>query len=181
MESNDSTTERVEEFTRLVHGLRAAGIPFLLVGGLSLSAYHYERTTHDIDFYCLRERYADLDEVLKGLGYQLLHEPAELYVRYVQNGRDIVDFIFANEATFAQMEASSLETTVLGASVRVPCLEHLLAMKLFALEQGRRLKDLGDIAELMRANGMNANDPQFEKLCLKYASERWLKFFRECS
>jgi hypothetical protein len=29
--------------------------------------------------------------------------------------------------------------------------EHLLALKLFALEQGRRLMDLGDIAELMRA------------------------------
>jgi predicted nucleotidyltransferase component of viral defense system len=181
MDSNASTAERIDEFARLVHGLRAAGIPFLLVGGLSLSAHHYERTTHDIDFYGLQKRYAEFDAVMRELGYERLHEPTELYVRYAQKGRDIVDFIFANESTFAQMEASSREATVLGASVRVPCLEHLLAMKLFALEQSKRLKDLGDIAELLRANDMDVNGPEFEELCLKFSSERWLKFFRECS
>ena len=81
--------------------------------------------------------------------------------------------------TFAQMEVASRETSVLGVSVRVPCLEHLLAMKLFALEQGKRIKDMADIAELVRANGLDVNGPEFERLCLKFASARWLKFFRE--
>ncbi len=179
MESSPPMNERIEEFARLVAALRDAGIPFLLVGGLSLSAHHYERTTQDIDLICRKEWYPRFDAVLKGIGYGLLHEPAELYVRYSQPGRAIVDFIFTDETTFAQMEASSKEVSVLGAAVRVPCLEHLLAMKLFALEQGRRLKDLGDISELARANGMDVKGPEFERLCLKFASEKWLKFFRE--
>lgn len=180
MESNVSMNERIAEFARLADGLRVAGIPFLLVGGLSLSAHHYERTTHDIDLYCLKKLFPQFDAVMKQLGYGLSHDPTDLYVRYSQAGRAIVDFIFADESTFAQMEAAAKDATVLGARVRVPCLDHLLAMKLFALEQGKRLKDLGDIAELVRANGLDVNSPEFEGLCLKFASERWLKVFREC-
>ena len=179
MESSTPMNERIEEFARLVAALRAAGIPFLLVGGLSLSAHHYERTTQDIDLFCRKELYPRIDAVMKDLGYGLLREPVELYVRYSQAGRAIVDFIFADETTFAQMEASANEASVLGVRIQVPCLEHLLAMKLFALEQGKRLKDLGDISELVRANGWDVNGPEFERLCRKFASEKWLTFFRE--
>ena len=179
MESNASMNERIAEFARLVEALRTAQIPFLLVGGLSMSAHHYERTTQDVDFYCRKDLFARFDAAMKNLGYGHLHEPADSYVRYSQSGRAIVDFIFADAPTFAQMEAAAKDASVLGVPVRVPCLEHLLAMKLFALEQGKRLKDLADIAELVRANGLSVNSPEFEHWCLKYASERWLKFFRE--
>ena len=179
METGAPMNERIAEFARLVEALRAARIPFLLVGGLSLSAHHYERTTQDIDFYCRKDLSAHFDAVMKSLDYGYLHEPTDLYVRYSRSGRAIVDFIFADAPTFAQMEASAQDALVLGVRVRVPCLEHLLAMKLFALEQGKRLKDLGDIAELMRANDLSVNGPEFERWCLKYASARWLKFFRE--
>ena len=181
MESSASMNDRVVEFGRLTDALRQAGIPFLLVGGLALSVHHYERTTHDIDLYCLKKRYPQFDAVMKQLGYGLLHDPTDLYVRYCREGRAIVDFIFADESTFVQMEASAKDATVLGARVRVPCLDHLLAMKLFALEQGKRLKELGDIAELLRANGWDVHGPDFERLCVKHASERWLKVFRGCS
>lgn len=179
MESSASMNERIAEFVRLVEALRAAQIPILLVGGLSLSAHHYERTTQDVDFYCPKGLFARFDAVMKNLGYEHLQAPTDLYVRYSQSGRAIVDFIFADAPTFAQMETSAKDASVLGVRVRVPCLEHLLAMKLFALEQGKRLKDLADIAELVRANGLSVNSPEFERWCLKYASERWLKFLRE--
>ncbi len=179
MEFNASMNERVAEFARLVEALHAAQIPILLVGGLSLSAHHVERTTQDVDFYCRKDLFASFDAVMKSLGYGQLHEPTDLYVRYFQSGRAIVDFIFADATTFAQMEASAKNASILGVPVRVPSLEHLLAMKLFALEQGKRLKDMADIAELVRANGLSLNSPEFEQWCLKYASERWLKFFRE--
>ncbi len=179
MDSSQPMNERVEEFARLAEALRADGIPFLLVGGLSLSVHHVERTTQDIDLFCRKDLYPRFGATMKRLGYGLLHEPTELYVRYSQPGRAIVDFIFANESTFAQMEASAKESVVLGARVRTPCLEHLLAMKLFALEQGRRLRDMADVAELAKANGLDVRGPEFERLCLKYASPRWLDFFRE--
>lgn len=179
MDSSQPMNERIEEFARLVETLRADGIPFLLVGGLSLSVHHVERATQDVDLFCRKDLFSRFDGAMKRLGYEMLHEPTELYVRYSQSGRSIVDFIFANESTFAQMEASAKESVVLGARVRTPCLEHLLAMKLFALEQGKRLKDMADVAELARANGLDVRGPEFERLCLKYASPRWLNFFRE--
>jgi hypothetical protein len=179
METHEPANERSAEFARLADALRAAGIPFLLVGGLALSAHHYERTTQDVDFFCRKALFPRFDATMKNLGYELLHEPTELYVRYSQRGLAIVDFIFADEATFSQMEASARDAQVLGVPVRVPCLEHLLAMKLFALEQGKRLKDMGDISELVRANGINVQGEVFEKLCLKFASAKWLTLFRE--
>ncbi len=175
----NAITERSHEFAQLVGTLASAGIPFLVVGGLALSAHHYQRTTQDVDFFSLKKLYPQFDGVMKGLGYTPLHEPTELYVRYSQAGRSIVDFIFANEETFAQMAASAKDATILSVPVKVPCLEHLLAMKLFALEQGNRLKDMADISELLRANGMDPKGESFEKMCLKFASVRWLAFFRE--
>ena len=179
MESQPPVSERNTEFVRVTGGLQAVGIPFLLVGGLALSAHRYERTTQDVDLFCRKALFPRFDAVMKGLGYAPLHEPTELYIRYSQQGRAIVDFIFADDATFSQMEAAAQEAMVLGVSVRVPSLEHLLAMKLFALEQGKRLKDMGDIAELVRANGIDVQGEAFEKLCLKFASARWLALFRE--
>ena len=179
MEIHPPIQDRSTEFARLVEALRAVGIPFLLVGGLALSAHHYERTTQDVDLFCPKALFARFDAVMKSLGYESVHEPTELNVRYSQRGLAIVDFIFADEITFSQMEASARAVQVLGVSVRVPSLEHLLAMKLFALEQGKRLKDLGDISELVRANGLDVHGDVFEKLCLKFASEKWLKLFRE--
>ena len=111
MESNASMNERIAEFARLVEALQAAQIPFLLVGGLSLSAHHYERTTQDIDFFCRKDLFALFDAVMKNLGYGHLHEPTDLYIRYSQSGRAIVDFIFADAPTFAQMEASAFMLT----------------------------------------------------------------------
>lgn len=171
--------ERSHEFARLVEALGSADIPFLVVGGLALSAHHYQRTTQDVDFFTLKKLYPQFDGVMNGLGYTPLHEPTELYVRYAQAGRSVVDFIFANEETFAQMKASAKDATVLGVAVKVPCLEHLLAMKLFSLEQGNRLKDMADISELLRANGMDPMSDSFGALCMKFASARWLAFFRE--
>jgi hypothetical protein len=179
MDPAPAMNERNDEFVRIVDALREAGIPFMLVGGLALSAHHYERTTHDIDFFCMKKLYPQFDAVMKQLGYGLLHEPTDLYVRYTLQGRSIVDFIFSNEHTFALMENASQEVPMLGATVRVPSLDHLLSMKLFALEQGKRLKDMADISELLKANHVDPHGEAFEKLCLKFASEKWLKFFRE--
>lgn len=177
--STKEPTEISAEFSRVVDALNAEGIPFLLVGGLALSAHHYERTTHDIDFFCMKELLQRFDGVMKGLGYTYQQDPTDLYVRYTQKGMSIVDFIFADEDTFHQMETAAQDTQVMGVPVRVPCLEHLLAMKLFALEQGRRLKEIGDVSELIRANHVDVHGKDFEELCLKYASAKWLALFRE--
>ena len=168
------------EFAELVAALRTGELSFLLVGGLSLLAHHVERATGDIDFFCGAAMRGRVAEIMTGLGYSILHENPELFVRYHRSGRRVVDYIFVDANTFDQLEAAALEAEISGVQVRVPCLSHLLAMKLFSVsQQATRGKDLGDILSLIHNNGVDVHTPEFEAICLKHASEKWLRLIRE--
>jgi hypothetical protein len=168
------------EFAELVEALCGGGMRFLLVGGLSLLAHHVERATGDIDFFCEATAKGQVAGILLGLGYSVMHENPALFVRYHKSGRRVVDFIFVGEDTYRQLEAASFEAEISGVRVSVPCLDHLLAMKLFSVSQSpSRGKDLGDILSLVANNGVDVHSPAFEALCLKYASPKWLNLIRE--
>jgi hypothetical protein len=118
--------------------------------------------------------------LMGGLGYSILNENPGLYTRYHKPGRRVVDFIYMNQGTFAQLETSSVETEVSRVPVRVPSLDHLLAMKLFSVGQSsKRGKDLGDILSLIANNGVNVHSKEFEAICLKFAGVKWLNLIRE--
>jgi hypothetical protein len=56
----------------------------------------------------------------------------------------------------------------------VPCLNHLIALKLHAIKYNpkiREYRDLPDIIELIRINKINTKDVEFKNLCLKYGRE----------
>lgn len=168
------------EFAELVNALRAGGLHFLLVGGLSLLAHHVERATGDIDFFCKNTAKGQVQGILSGIGYSVMHENPALFVRYHKSGRRVVDFIFVGEDTYNQLEEASFEAEISGVQVSVPCLDHLLAMKLFSVSQSStRGKDLGDILSLIANNGVDVHSPAFESICLKYASAKWLNLIRE--
>lgn len=168
------------EFAEVVSALRAGGLSFLLVGGLSLLAHKVERATGDIDFVCPKDSRELAASVMNGLGYSIQMEKADLYTRYHQSGRRVVDFIYVNPSTFSHLREASVETEVSRVQVRVPSLNHLLAMKLFSLSQSsKRGKDLGDILSLMANNGVDVHSKEFEALCLKYAGPKWLRLLQE--
>ena len=76
-------------------------------------------------------------------------------------------------ATFDRMWQASEERDFGGVRARVPCLDHLLALKLHALKQSlphRTSKDAEDVETLCRRNGLNLSDPRYEQLFLKYGS-----------
>ena len=68
------------EFAELVNALRAGGLHFLLVGGLSLLAHHVERATGDIDFFCKNTAKGQVQGILLGIGYSVMHENPALFV-----------------------------------------------------------------------------------------------------
>lgn len=177
---NDEPNTIQTEFAELVEALRVGGASFLLVGGLSLLAHHVERATGDIDFACEKSNRELAVRLMAGLGYAVMHEQPELYTRFHKSGRRIVDFIYLGEGTYAQLEAASIETEVSRVRIRVPCLDHLLAMKLFSVSQSStRGKDFGDILSLIANNGVDVRSEAFEALCLKHASPKWLNLIRE--
>ncbi|NLG33766.1 MAG: nucleotidyltransferase family protein [Lentisphaerae bacterium] len=168
------------EFAEVVSALREGGLPFLLVGGLSLLAHHVERATGDIDFACRKTDKELAASIMKRLGYAVMNANPDLYARYHKPERRVVDFIYMNHSTFAQLEESSVETDVSRVRVQVPSLNHLLAMKLFSVSQSStRGKDLGDILSLIANNGVDVHSREFQDLCLKFADEKWLNLLRE--
>ena len=61
-------------------------------------------------------------------------------------------------------------------------LDHLLAMKLFSVSQSStRGKDFGDILSLIANNGVDVRSKEFEAICLRHASPKWLSLIRELS
>jgi hypothetical protein len=65
--------------------------------------------------------------------------------------------------------------------LRIPALEHLLALKLHALKHGhigRYSKDLLDVEALVRVNSLDMNSEKMRHLFLKYGS---LKIYEQIS
>lgn len=177
---SDGPNKIQTEFAELVDALRAGGLSFLLVGGLSLLAHHVERATGDIDFACEKSNRDLAVHLMAGLGYAVMQEQPGLYTRFHASGRRIVDFIYLGAGTYGQLEAASIETEVSRVRIRVPCLDHLLAMKLFSFSQSSaRGKDFGDILSLIANNGVDVRSKGFEAICLKHASPKWLNLIRE--
>jgi hypothetical protein len=66
--------------------------------------------------------------------------------------------MLVQQPTFQAMLAAAREVEILGAPVRIPSLDHLIALKLHALKHGRAhrfLKDFQDIEGLARIGGLD--------------------------
>jgi len=81
--------------------------------------------------------------------------------------------MFVEESTFDQFWNGSELRDFGGVQVRVPSLDHLLALKLHALKQGiahRTSKDAEDVEMLVRRNHLNIKDPHYKEFFLKYGT-----------
>jgi hypothetical protein len=84
-----------------------------------------------------------------------------------------LDLMFVDDPTFDRMWQASEESDFGGSPAHIPCLDHLLALKLHALKQSlphRTSKDAEDVEILARRNGLKLSDPHYEQLFLKYGS-----------
>lgn len=147
----------------------------MIVGGFAVNYHRVQRNTGDADFLVADRDYEKVRTILESAGYQLT-DKQDLVARFSHDEPFFidVDIIFTDEKTLKEMIEASAEASVRGEKVLVPSLDHLLAMKLHALKQGkerREPKDLGDVLDLMEKNGMDVDSDRFRALCMKYANE----------
>lgn len=148
---------------------------FLIIGGYAVAAHGHTRPTFDVDFLVRR---ADRDAWFTRLGGAGLKRFAETnaFAQFTQpQGGDGLDLMFVDEATFDQMWHASEQRDFAGRPAHVPCLDHLLALKLHALKQAlphRTSKDAEDVETLIRRNGVSLDDPRYEQLFLKYGNRQ---------
>lgn len=150
-------------------------LEFLLIGGHAINAVGERRQTGDVD---LVVREADKDnwkQLLLNLDYEIFNESnAFLQSQSPDIHQWPVDIMLVDDQTFNGLKEEA-KTVNLGGQydVLIPSIEHLVAMKLHALKQGSpkgRLKDLVDIAALVREGGIETRGDRFRQLCEKYAT-----------
>jgi predicted nucleotidyltransferase len=173
-------------FEEIVTEAREKGLDFLVIGGHAVNFYGYSRETADLDLLVRQDARAAWAELFCGLGYAVDRD-AETFVQLAPPGQAEwpVDLMLVREPTFAAMLAASREVNMYGAKLRIPSLDHLVALKLHALKHTRAhrfLKDFQDVEGLVRTNHLDLQSERVRQLFLKYGNlDLYEKIVRACS
>ena len=164
---------RVELADFIQLGGKEPALRFLIIGGYAVAAHGHTRATFDVDFLVRRAEREAWSARIAAAGVKLFGE-SNVFAQYSQpQGGDGLDLMFVSETTFDRVWQASEERDFGGSRARVPCLDHLLALKLHALKQApphRTSKDAEDVEMLARRNRLNLSEPHYEQLFLKYGS-----------
>lgn len=157
--------------------LASAGVECLLIGGFAVNHYGYTRNTLDVDWMIASDKKDAVRRIMAQAGFTnvAVHENVMFFQRPGSGWR--VDFLHADRATMEQLLSRAERVAVHGATVKVPALKDLIAMKLFSLAQNpeRRMgKDLPDIVHLAVFNGLDL-ERDIHPLATRYASEAVFK------
>lgn len=166
------------DFIRL--GSTTPALPFLIVGGYAVAAHGHTRPTFDVDFLVRHNEREAWMARITGAGLTLFNQ-SEAFAQFTQpGGGDGLDLMVVGSPTFDRMWEASEEREFGGTRARVPCLDHLLALKLHALKQSlphRASKDAEDVEILLRRNRVNLDDTRYKQLFLKYGNREIYETF----
>lgn len=152
--------------TKLVQTLRALLDAFphdrtlAVVGGLAVSARTEPRFTRDLDLAIAVENDTEAESVVFGLqssGFSVvatiehatMHRLATVRLRQHPRG-PFVDLLFASCGVEPEIASAASPLQVLGVTVPVATVGHLIAMKLVSRDPKRRPRDQQDLVELAR-------------------------------
>lgn len=155
-------------------GLETRNVTALLIGGHALSAFGVARQTLDIDCLMVDSDSGAIHTILTEAGYRET-ERTENFIRYSHSSIYLmdVDVMLVDRGTFDKMLQRSSVDKVGNINVRIPCLVHLIALKLHAIRNNpkRELKDLGDIVELLRSNQGKVPGEELKSTCARYGPD----------
>jgi Nucleotidyl transferase AbiEii toxin, Type IV TA system len=139
----------------------------LLVGGHALQAHGVVRQTVDVDCLVPDVRASSLEEILRSAGFTRLAR-TENFSRFRHPTLGHVDVLFVDSPTFDQLSRQSLPYKVGNATLRVPSLDHLIALKLHAIKNdpARELRDLSDIVDMVKRNSFSGDE--LRRLCMRF-------------
>jgi hypothetical protein len=160
-------------------GSETPALRFLIIGGWAVGAHGNPRATFDVDFMVRRVDHDAWFERAVARGLKLFRESA-VFAQFTQPAGDGFDLMFVSDPTFGKMWEASEERAFGEVKARVPCLDHLLALKLHALRQNlshRTSKDADDVEVLLRRHEINLTDPHYKALFLKYGSPELYETF----
>jgi predicted nucleotidyltransferase len=149
-------------------------LEFLVIGGLAVNFHGYSRDSAYLDLLIQRDARGPWLALFAGLHYSVDGEKGAFI--QLSPPKDVawpVDLMMVREPTFRAMFQKGREVEMFGARLLIPCLEHLLALKLHALKHshlGRFLKDFLDVENLVRVNKVNVRSDKIRQLFVKYGT-----------
>jgi len=156
--------------------LAKADVPLLLIGGNALQAFGYTRATLDVDCLIAKESSERLKEVLGANGFPWAGGMALFHEFWHHGNKDEapIHAMRVDSVTFEKMWSRSIPSEISGIPIRVPCLPHLLALKLFSAKQNpaRHGKDFQDVCILLQMNPDKITREELQQVCQQYASQR---------
>jgi predicted nucleotidyltransferase len=125
---------------------------FGIIGAFALYSYGYTRATRDIDFVTRVENRGKVTVYLTSLGFETIFS-SDAFSNYLHPiGSVRVDIMYVEGPT-ADAVLGSTEKRPVFHDLELPVVspEHLIAMKLFAVQNNpeRKFKDLADIKEIL--------------------------------
>ena len=153
---------------------KRTGASVVLIGGQALGAHGYQRLTLDVDFLITEDDFDRLRQALSEAGYREIVR-TNVAAKFSSDSEDLIDidFMFVDRKTFEKIKGDGKTESYEGSAFWVPKLEHLIALKLHAIKQQpkiRELKDLNDIVELVRRNHMDVKAESFKSVCLDFGN-----------
>ena len=147
----------------------------VLIGGFAVNHYKVSRQTADVDFLITKEDFEKIWDSLKKAGYkESFVQENFAQLESTQLSLRNVDFMFVDRSTLDKILKEAGSLTISGQKFVVPSLNHLIALKLHAIknnEKNRLMKDLPDIVNLIKNNGIDVRNEDFKNLCLKFGTE----------
>lgn len=149
-------------------------IPCVVIGGIAVNFYKYNRQTTDVDFLLCKEDLERATQSLGKLGYRLARQQ-DTFAQFESEKPDLedVDLMFVDKDTLDEILKDAQEMKMRGRVYLVPSLWNLIALKLHSSKGSkfRELKDLLDIVLLIKINGIDPKKTQFKEFCLKFGNE----------
>jgi hypothetical protein len=158
-------------YAPVFEALRDAEIPFLVVGGHAVVLHGHQRNTFDLDLLISEFRLPQTKEVLMSLGYEHYFESGAFLQLTPRTNLPPVDVMIVDDSTFERLRQFTESRVLDGETIVIPDPKRLIAMKLHALSASLRQsreKDWDDIVGVIRASGLDIEDPEFQNIIGRY-------------
>ncbi len=125
-------------FQEIHEAAKRQNLDFVVIGGIAVIFHGLMRDTADLDLLIRRrERAAWLDLLRSSLSYTVRNE-RENFVQLDPPVRGAwpVDLMLVRDETFVEILREATDEEMYGTRLKIPILDHLLALKLHALKHG---------------------------------------------
>ena len=161
--------------------LPVAGVDCLLIGGFAVNYYGYTRNTLDVDFMIFSDKLDAVKQIMMRAGYTNVSIQDNVAFFNVPGDPFRVDFLRTDFDTMRSLLLGSVTISLHGHEVKLPALNDLIAMKIFALsgDPVRRLgKDLPDIAYLVTLHNLDM-ESDIRPLCDRFGTGKIYDLIRD--